>query len=56
VERDIGKPASYGCIRMRSGDIINLYNAVGIGTKVEIIDTPLPQPAGQSVAQVQFGG
>jgi lipoprotein-anchoring transpeptidase ErfK/SrfK len=56
VERDIGKPASYGCIRMRSGDIINLYNSIGVGTKVEIINTPLPPPAGQSVAQVQFGG
>jgi lipoprotein-anchoring transpeptidase ErfK/SrfK len=40
-ERSIGLPVSYGCIRMRSGDIINLYNAVGPKTEVTIIDEPL---------------
>src|SRR3954453_4916620 len=30
-ERNIGRPASYGCIRMRSNDIINLYEIVGPG-------------------------
>jgi L,D-transpeptidase catalytic domain len=40
-ERNIGLPVSYGCIRMRSSDIINLYNIVGWGTKVTIIDAPL---------------
>src|SRR3954463_9406902 len=28
-ERNIGRPASYGCIRMRSTDVIQLYNIVG---------------------------
>ena len=28
-ERNIGLPASYGCIRMRSSDIIQLYDIVG---------------------------
>jgi lipoprotein-anchoring transpeptidase ErfK/SrfK len=40
-ERSIGLPVSYGCIRMRSSDIINLYNAVGPKTEVTIIDEPL---------------
>jgi lipoprotein-anchoring transpeptidase ErfK/SrfK len=40
-ERNIGRRASYGCIRMRSNDIINLYNAVGRGAQVTIVDLPL---------------
>jgi lipoprotein-anchoring transpeptidase ErfK/SrfK len=37
----IGSPASYGCIRMRSSDIIQLYNIVGIGAAVTIVNAPL---------------
>ena len=40
-ERNIGLPASYGCIRMRSSDIISLYEIVGRGAKVTILDAPL---------------
>lgn len=40
-ERNIGRPASYGCIRMRSNDIINLYSRVGPGAEVSIITAPL---------------
>lgn len=40
-ERLIGTPASYGCIRMRSSDIINLYDIVGVGAAVTIVDTTL---------------
>jgi lipoprotein-anchoring transpeptidase ErfK/SrfK len=40
-ERLIGKAASYGCIRMRSSDVIQLYNVVGVGAAVIIVDTPL---------------
>jgi hypothetical protein len=40
-ERRIGTPASYGCIRMRSSDIIQLYNIVGTGAAVTIVNTPL---------------
>lgn len=35
-ERRIGKPVSWGCIRMRSKDVVELYNQVQIGTKVII--------------------
>lgn len=40
-ERNIGRPASYGCIRMRSVDIINLYSQVGQGAEVSVINSPL---------------
>jgi lipoprotein-anchoring transpeptidase ErfK/SrfK len=40
-ESRIGSPASYGCIRMRSSDIVQLYNIVGIGAAVTIVDVPL---------------
>jgi len=40
-ERLIGMPVSYGCIRMRSTDIIQLYNIVGVGAAVTIVDAPL---------------
>jgi len=40
-ERLIGRPASYGCIRMRSSDIIQLYNIVGTGASVTIVNAPL---------------
>ena len=35
-ERRIGRPASFGCIRMRSRDVIDLYDRIHIGTHVTI--------------------
>ena len=40
-ERKIGRPASYGCIRMRSKDVVKLFESVPVGTKVEIVNAPL---------------
>ena len=40
-EWKIGSPASYGCVRMRSSDIIQLYSIVGIGAAVIIVNEPL---------------
>jgi len=40
-ERRIGTAASYGCIRMRSSDIIQLYDIVGTGAAVTIVNAPL---------------
>jgi len=40
-ERNIGLPVSYGCIRMRSTDIIQLYDAIGRGALVTIVNAPL---------------
>ena len=42
-ERNIGLRASYGCIRMRSQDVIELYNIVGRGARVTIVDAPLAE-------------
>jgi len=42
-ERNIGLPVSYGCVRMRSTDVIELFNTVGRGAKVEIANQPLEQ-------------
>jgi hypothetical protein len=38
----IGTPASYGCIRMRSRDVISLYNKIGVGAKVEVTTNRFP--------------
>lgn len=35
-ERRIGKPVSYGCIRMRSKDVMELYEAIPVGALVRI--------------------
>lgn len=39
-ERTIGTAASYGCIRMRSRDVIELYDTVGVGARVKILTEP----------------
>lgn len=36
-EKNIGRPASYGCIRMTSDDVIDLYSRVGVGADVKVI-------------------
>lgn len=40
-ERNIGRPSSYGCVRMRSTDVIQLYEIVGRGARVSIVEAPL---------------
>src|SRR5512132_1172634 len=40
-EWKIGSAASYGCIRMRSSDVIQLYNIVGVGATVTIVNASL---------------
>jgi lipoprotein-anchoring transpeptidase ErfK/SrfK len=37
-EASIGTAASHGCIRMRNADVIELFDLVGAGTLVEIVD------------------
>jgi lipoprotein-anchoring transpeptidase ErfK/SrfK len=44
-ERNIGSPVSYGCIRMRSADVIELFDIVGAGARVLITEYPLPSPS-----------
>jgi len=40
-ERNIGLPVSYGCIRMRSKDVVALFDRVGVGARVNIFEEPL---------------
>ena len=40
-ERSIGLPVSYGCVRMRSRDVIELFDIVGRGAQVRIENAPL---------------
>lgn len=43
VERMIGRPVSYGCVRMRSRDVAELFGRVDVGTRVNITTAPLSQ-------------
>jgi lipoprotein-anchoring transpeptidase ErfK/SrfK len=40
-ERKIGRPASYGCIRMRSKDVVRVFDSVPVGTRVEVVNASL---------------
>ena len=42
-EKTIGLPASYGCIRMKSSDVVELYNRVPVGAVVQIIPDRFPK-------------
>jgi hypothetical protein len=41
-EKLIGRPASYGCIRMKSRDVEALYSQLPLGAIVEIVNDKLP--------------
>ena len=41
VERQIGRPASYGCIRMKSRDVVEVFRLTPVGTGVEIVNESL---------------
>jgi lipoprotein-anchoring transpeptidase ErfK/SrfK len=49
-ERLIGRPASYGCIRMRSRDVAQLFAAVRVGTRIEVANARL----GSAVARAKL--
>lgn len=42
-EKTIGRPASYGCIRMKSSDVTALYSRLPIGALVQIVSDRLPK-------------
>jgi hypothetical protein len=55
-ERNIGRPASFGCVRMRSRDITDLFEQVEVGTQVRIEQGGMPldvRLAGISTVQPQ---
>lgn len=41
-EKYIGRPASYGCIRMKARDVAVLYNQLPLGAFVQIVPDRLP--------------
>lgn len=44
-ENRLGKPASYGCVRMGMKDVCDLFNSVGVGARVVITRGHLPPGA-----------
>lgn len=50
-EKNLGKPASYGCVRMGMKDVVDLFNNVDIGVKVVITTDHLPRGAPDKPAE-----
>jgi hypothetical protein len=55
-EKKIGQPASYGCIRMKSKDVAELYDQVPLGAVVQIIPDRLPKTEKAKPRQEMSGG
>jgi hypothetical protein len=55
-ENKIGRPASYGCIRMKSKDVAELYDQVPLGAVVQIIPDRLPKTEKAKPRQEMSGG
>lgn len=56
-EKNIGRPASYGCIRMRSKDVVKLFSYVAVGMPVEIVNKPMREVlSGDNLFEHLFGG
>lgn len=41
-ESTLGTPASYGCVRMKSEHVMEVFDQVGTGARVSIVPGPLP--------------
>ena len=55
-EKKIGRPASYGCIRMKAKDVAELYNQLPIGAMVQITPDRLPAADKAKPRQETSGG
>jgi lipoprotein-anchoring transpeptidase ErfK/SrfK len=53
-ERNVGRPASFGCIRMKSADVVQVFNTVGLGATVDVIPGSLPETVQQAVPGVEY--
>ena len=53
-EKKLGRPASYGCIRMKASDIADLYNRVPPGALVQITPDSLPKLAQAKVPRSEM--
>src|SRR3954470_8905055 len=56
VENLIGRPVSFGCIRMRSRDVARLFATVRVGTKIEILNAGLSRAVAQATLKQQSRG
>jgi hypothetical protein len=52
-ESRIGQPVSFGCVRMKSEDVIDLYNKVRVGTPVTVIAGRMPMAV--QTAEIRSG-
>ena len=52
----IGRPASYGCIRMRSRDVMRVFRAMQVGARVEIINASLSRALREMAVERRRGG
>ncbi len=41
VEKQLGTPVSWGCIRMASKDVVKVFETIDVGARVEILNKPL---------------
>ena len=55
-EKKIGRPASYGCIRMKAKDVAELYNQLPVGALVQITSDRLPNAGKTKPRQEMSGG
>jgi hypothetical protein len=55
-EKKIGRPASYGCIRMKAKDVADLYAQVPVGAVVQITPDGLPKTEKGKPRQEMSGG
>lgn len=44
-EEFLGTKSSFGCIRMRSSDVMEIFNWIQVGTEVAIVDKPISRAA-----------
>lgn len=49
-EKNLGRPASYGCVRMGMKDVVDLFNTVNIGANVVITKSHLPRGAEETTS------
>lgn len=55
-EKNLGRPASYGCVRMGMKDVVDLFNTVDVGVKVTITTGHLPRGTVEKPASPDVDG
>ena len=55
-ERTIGRPASYGCIRMKSKDVVRVFESVPVGTRVGVVNASLRSALREVAGEARTNG